>query len=234
LIIMTQNEMTAGDEWWESHVRWLPVFSAKEQRAGSILHRALAKGEPVTFGQYARALGTSVDAAVTLVTESALRPFVYTDETGQITGFWGLSVVPTRHRLAVDGRTLWTWCAQDSLFIPELLGEIAEIESRDPENDQPIRLTVSPERVEAASTSGIVVSIGRPETWDASSATRIITTACHHIFFFTSRASGERWQEKHPGPETILLSLDEAVCCGKRSNAHLFGAELAQRSGDMA
>jgi hypothetical protein len=28
-----------------------------------------------------------------------------------------------RHRLAANGRTLWTWCAQDSLFLPELLGD---------------------------------------------------------------------------------------------------------------
>jgi hypothetical protein len=88
---------------------------------------------------------------------------------------------------------------------------------------------MSPDRAEAVEPAGIIVSMGRPETWDAASAPRIIATACHYIHFFASKRSAESWQAKHPEPETMLLSLDEAVAYGRRSNQHLFGAELARR-----
>ena len=233
---MARNEIAATDELWESAERWLPTFSPEEQRAGITLLRELANGERVTIAQFARALGTTLDTANALVKDSVLCPFVHRDDADRIQGFWGLSVAPTRHQLAINGHTLWTWCAEDSLFIPELLGATAEIESRDPETDQSIRLTVSPARVEAAKPVGIVVSMGRPETWDVTSAPRIIATACHYIHFFASRHAGERWQVKHPEPETVLLSLDEAIGYGKRTNARLFGTELArcgQRPGAL-
>jgi hypothetical protein len=39
-----------------------------------------------------------------------------------VLGFGGLAVAPMHHRLEVDGRTLWTRCAWDSLFVPEIQG----------------------------------------------------------------------------------------------------------------
>ncbi|MCT7376979.1 organomercurial lyase [Chelativorans salis] len=225
---MTRSDKTVHDDLWDLAVQWLPVFSLTEQHAGIVLLRELAKGEAVTCSRLAQALGTTFGAAEALMKDSALCPFIYTDERDRIIGFWGLSVAPTHHQITVKGQRLWTWCAYDSLFIPELLGETAEIESRDPESNELIRLTVSPERIISTEPADIVVSMGRPDTWDQSSAARIIATACHHIYFFVSRASGERWQAKHTEPATILLSLDVAFDFGKRSNAHLFQAELTE------
>ncbi|MGH7536783.1 MAG: organomercurial lyase, partial [Gemmatimonadales bacterium] len=136
------------------------------------------------------------------------------------------------HRFVLNGRALGTWCAQDSLFLPELLDETAEVESRDPEGDELVRLTISPSRVEAVDPAGVVVSTVKPDSPDLSSAARIMATACHFIFFFASRAAGERWVAKHPG--TLLLSVKEAFAFGKRWNASLFGTELARRGAGAA
>ncbi|MGH7575101.1 MAG: organomercurial lyase [Longimicrobiales bacterium] len=43
------------------------------------------------------------------------------------------------HRFEIDARTLGTWCAWDSLFIPELLGEAARVQSTDPETGEVVR-----------------------------------------------------------------------------------------------
>ena len=94
-----------------------------------------------------------------MLSAPALRPWVYTGGDGRIEGFWGLATKPTHHRFTVGGRTLWTWCAQDSLFLPELLGETARIESSDPETGDPTRLTVSPETVEKAEPEDILIEI---------------------------------------------------------------------------
>lgn len=227
---MTQHNITKVDELWKAARRCFPVLSPEDQRASIVLLRELARGEVVTISQLARALAAPFDTAEGLVKASALSPFIYADEAGRIQGFFGLSVAHTHHQLVVNGHTFWTWCAFDSLFIPELLSETAEIASRDPETSQLIRLRVSPAGVETVEPGGIVLSMGRPDTWDVTSAARVMATACHFIFFFASRASWERWQAKHP--ETVLLALDEAFALAKRQNAHLFGAELARPRAD--
>lgn len=66
-----------------------------------------------------------------------------------------------------------------------------------------------------------------PGAVDFTSATRVIATACHFGFFFTSRASGQRWLAKHPGK--LLLSLDEIFAVVKRISAHVFGRGLELR-----
>lgn len=230
---MTSKVTTTVDDLWETAaLRRCPPPSPAEQRAGIVLLGELAKGEPVTIGQLAQALGKPADAIEALVKDSALAPFVHTGDGGAIQGFMGLAVIRTPHQLIVNGQKLWAWCAYDTLFLPGLLGETAEIETRDPQTDELICLSVSPTRVEAVQPSGIVASMVRPDMWNLTSAAQVRTSACHFMFFFASRASGERWQAMHP--RTVLLSLDEAFAFGKRSNAHRFGAELARRRRDVA
>lgn len=225
---MKCNDVTTVDELWEAAtVRRAPAPSTEEQRVGMGMLRELARGEPVSIAQLAEALDSSVGAAEAFVRGSALTPFVQLAEGDQIQGFMGLSVTRTPHQFTVNGRTLWTWCAYDSLFLPELLGNTARIESPDPETQQPNHLTVSPVRIEAVEPTGMVASMVRPQTWDVASVARIRQSVCSLTFFHASHTTGERWQAKHP--ETILLSLDEAFAFGKRSNAHRFAAELARR-----
>lgn len=224
--MMPQHSTTTLDQLFEVAI---PGFSPEEQRAGLVLHGELAKGEPVAAAQFAAALGTSVGEAEAVLNASALRPFVYAGEDGRVVGFFGLSTVHTHHQFSINGRTLWAWCALDSLFLPELLGETAKVDSLDPEDGQRVRLTISPGRVEAVEPQEVTVSMLRPDTVDFTSVTRIIATACHHIFFFASRASGERWVAKHPGK--WLLSLDEACALAKRQNARLFGWGLERGRG---
>ncbi|MFU0505254.1 organomercurial lyase [Pseudaminobacter sp. NGMCC 1.201702] len=231
---MMPDNTTTVDELWEAARRNFPVFSPELQRAGMVLLGELTKGEPVTTSQFAQALGASFATAGALVKNSVLSPFVHLDGEDRIQGFFGLAVTPTHHQLTVSDRTLYAWCAVDCLFLPELIDDTAEIESKDPESGQVVRLTVSPSGVNSVEPAGIVVSMVPPQTWDLTSAARVMKSACHFIFFFTSRASGERWQAKHTEPETILLSMDEAVAYCKRSNAHVFGTELAQRTAGQA
>ena len=144
-------------------------------------------------------------------------------------GFGGLAVAPLHHRFEVDGRSLWTWCAWDSLFIPEILGQTARVTSPDPETGELVRLVVTPHRIESAEPGSAVVSFLLPDA-DAfgRSAANVMAKFCHFVFFFGSRASGERWLAKHPG--TFLNSVDEAFSLAKRLNARIFGAEKARRT----
>lgn len=226
---MTEKNLTTLDQLSAAA---MPGLSSEEQRAGIVLLRELAKGQPVAVPQFAAALGVPLNEAQALVNESELRRLIYAGEDGRVVGFWGLSTARTHHRFTINGRTLWAWCAGDTLFLPEVLDETAAVESADPEGGELIRLTISPARVEAVEPKDVTVSFLWPDTVDFTSATQIIATACHHIFFFASRASGERWVAKHPGK--VLLSLDEAFTLARRLNAQVFGPELARRRAGAA
>lgn len=228
---MTQTNNTTVDELWAVAARCLPTFTPEEQRAGIGLLRELARGQPVTIDQLAQALGLRRSLAETLVRSSTLSPYIHLDEGGKIQGFMGLAVSHAGHEITLDGRRLWTWCAYDTLFLPALLGKTAEIETRDPETERVIRLSVSPAVIESAEPVGTVASIVGPQLWDHASVDLLRASACHFMFFFDLRASGETWQAKNPA--TVLLPLDDAFEFGKRSNAHCFGAELA-RLGSLA
>ncbi len=83
------------------------------------------------------------------------------DAAGRIVGA-ALTTRPTLHAIFIPGRKLFAWCALDTLFIPGLLGEVAEVESRCPGSRVPIQLTVTPVGVHAVSPPGAVLSVVLP------------------------------------------------------------------------
>jgi len=225
------SNRTTYEKLWESAVERLPQFSPAEQRAGQALLTLLTQGEPVSAPQLASALEIPAEKAERYLQDSGLSALVLSNDVGSVLGFFGLSTVPTDHRLIVNGRTLWAWCAADTLFLPELIGATASVESKDPMTGEAVRLTVSPTEVQSSQPDGIVVSMNSPEAWVTTSAVRLIVTACHFIHFFGSPESGRRWTDSHPA--TVLLPLDEAYAFGRRQNSRMFGAELAKRASSL-
>jgi alkylmercury lyase len=220
------------EQYWERLASELPAFSPEEQRAAVTLYRELAKGQVVDAEQLARALDVSPAEGRALLARDPIKGFTYADDQGRVLGFGGLAVPQMQHRFEVDGRTLWTWCAWDSLFIPEILGKPARVGSRDPENGQVVKLLVSPDGIKSAEPTDAVVSFLLPDGNDfRTSAANVMANFCHFVFFFASRSSGERWMAKHPG--TFLYSLDEAFDLAKRLNAKNFGPEFARRTSSV-
>ena len=125
------------------------------------------------------------------------------------------------HRFELDGRELWTWCAWDSLFIPEILGRTAHVASSDPESGAIVRLVLSPNEIKSVEPAKAIISFVRPDAQIfGASAVNVISRFCHFIFFFASPESGERWIARNSG--TFLCSLDDAFALAKRLNAHNF------------
>jgi len=224
---MTRTDIPTLELYWQALDAHLPRFSPEEQRIALSLYRELAKGQPVDAEQLGRALGVGAAEARAHLERDAIKVFVYPDAHGRVIGFGGLAAAPMHHRLEVDGRTLWTWCAWDTLFIPEILGKRARVTSPDPETQEPVQLVVTPEKIESAAPEDAVVSFLMPDASDFdTTAANVMKTFCHFVFFFASRASGARWVSKHPG--TFLYSLGDAFALAKRLNARNFGAELSR------
>jgi alkylmercury lyase len=225
---MTASPTPTPDEYWGRLAPHLRPFSPQEQRVAATLYRELAKGQPVDHAQLGRALDISPEEASALLRRDSIKCFVYPDDQGRVLGFGGLATAPMHHRFEVDGRILSTWCAWDSLFIPEILGLPARVTSADPESGALVRLMVTPDRIEYADPDSAVVSFIVPDAQVFNtSAANVMAKFCHFVFFFSSPASGERWVAKHPG--TFLYSLDDAFAFAKRLNAHNFGTVLMRQ-----
>jgi len=196
-----------------------PDLSATDQRIAVGLYRLLAEGEPVSPDLLAQHLDLSKSVAREVLNSW---PAVYFNDEKNVVGFWGLALQEMPHRFKVNGHQLYTWCAWDSLFIPELLGKTAEVESTCPISGEIITLTVSPTRVENFSPEGAVVSFLSPTT---SFDMNIIASFCHYVLFFSSEASGKQWIADHEG--TFLLTLEQAHEIGRLTNKATFGAALS-------
>ena len=207
----------------------LPTFAEDEQRAAVTLYRELAKGSPVSATQLAAALDVPVVSAEDLLGRDSIRSFVYPDEEGPGVGFrrsrcrTDVSQARSRRAHPVDVVRL------GQPLHPEILGEQARIESRDPHTGGTIRLTVTPEGVRSQEPETIVVSFVAPDTeLFNSSADNVMANFCHFVFFFESRESGEAWATKHEG--AFLLALDEAADLARRLNARNWGGALTNSS----
>ena len=193
----------------------LPTMTGEEQRLGLEMYRQLARGEPVSRAELARALEAPTDTVEELLGRPNLKSLTYTDEGGQIIGFGGLAVREMPHRFKVDGRTLYTWCAWDSLFIPVILGVAAEVESPVPGSSAPVRLSVAPDGVNRLEPRTAVMSFLLPsaQTFQAD-ALMAMASFCHFIFFFPDSDSAAEWTKSHP--DTTVISVADAFELGRR------------------
>lgn len=192
-----------------------PQLDSVEQALSLELYRLLAKGQPVPPEALTERLGISSD-----VVKRTLDgwPGLFSDAQRRIVGYRGLSIPSAYtgpHRFMVDSRVLAAWCAWDTLFLPQLLDQTADIESTSPVGGEVVRLRVTPERVERVEPAGATMSILLPDAKEVKKD--VVSSFCHFIYFFPSRQVGEKWAVQHP--RTFLLSVHEAHVLARLKNA---------------
>jgi alkylmercury lyase len=189
------------------------------------LYRELAKGAPVRRGQIASALGIPTRDVAAALDSTALSCLMFHDDQNRVVGFGGLAVPQMAHKFIVGGQELYTWCAWDALFIPELLDAAAQVESTCPETKSPVRLEVAPDRVKMVEPVETVVSFVMPdELRIEQTAAETMKTFCHRVHFLASPEAGQAWTDRNPG--TFVLSLEDAFALAQMLNACRFGSVL--------
>jgi alkylmercury lyase len=199
-----------------------PKLEALGRRLSLELYRKLIEGEPVPRGVLARQLDVPLDAVDGILDGW---PGVFSDSERRVVGYWGLSLPSAysgSHRLTIDDRCFSAWCAWDTLFLPELIGRTARVESTSPASRAPVRLTVSPERVEGVEPREASMSFLVPDPPGVQKD--VVASFCHFIHFFPSREAGEGWAARRPG--TFVLSIDDAYALARRKNAAQYGNAL--------
>ena len=140
-----------------------------------------------------------------LLQRDAIKPFIYRDREGRVLGFGGLATTPMHHRFEVDGHELSTWCAWDSLFIPEILGCSARVASLDPDSGETVRLFVTPKRIESIEPKEAVISFIWPDAQVfTESAANVMAKFCHFIFLFRVTAVRRALGQQKPGDISVL------------------------------
>jgi alkylmercury lyase len=164
----------------------------------------LARGKAASPEEIAAASGKSPEEV-----RAALErfPSAEWDEQGRVVGL-GLTLQLTPHRLELEGRTLFAWCALDALLFPALLGRPASIESPCRGTGDPVRIEVTPAGIETVEPPSAVVSIMVAR--DLANFRRV---SCSNTHFFSSQESASRWLEKHP--EATILPAEEAFRLGR-------------------
>ncbi len=142
------------------------------------------------------------------------------DEQGNLVGS-GLTLVPTVHQLQVEQRTLFAWCAFDTLTYPVALHLSAQVTSRCPVTGSSIHLIVTPEQVldlePAEAQVSLVVDVA------AGCRHNVREDVCNYGHFFASREAAFLWQAAHQ--EAVILSVEEAYQVGKLIEVSRFEKE---------
>ena len=192
-------------------VALFPKLNAFEQRLSIALYRSLAEGAPVSRER----LTTVLDVSRASIAEIMSRwRHVVCDDSERIVAYRGLSILPTRHRMTVRAKTLYTWCAWDTLFIPGILGVPAQIESNCPQTNRPIRLEVAADR--ATPLDPIAPVMSWPSVDAAAVDEDLIANFCQQVHFFYSEEVAMARVSQHVGMQ--LLHLEDAFALAKHQN----------------
>lgn len=173
-------------------------------------------GQPVTTARLAAEVGWDVARTQALV---GSLPNVELDERGAVTGFGGLTLRPTAHRLVVAGELRYAWCAWDTLFLPVALDTPVEVRSDCAQSGRPIRLVVTPAGVQERDPPGTVLSFVHPDAVDSSDLRR---SFCGHVNFLADPSAAQRWRRTEPS--RLVLDLVDAFELGRRMIVNRCGA----------
>lgn len=169
-----------------------------------VLHQ-VSRGKPLPKATLSTSLKISQDELEQRLTRLPDTEF---DREGNIVG-WGVTLVPTRHRFQVGGKSLYTWCAFDTVLFPPTLGETAQVHSTCPVTGQPISFVATPDGVvkeltPASAVLSLIVPAERSEC--------IRSTFCEQSLFFQSAQAAALWPSMHP--EALILLIEEAAFVG--------------------
>lgn len=212
------DQTTSIDRLSEAIAEGMIDLDRDEVHIALALYRLLSRGDPVAPSQVADESGVELS-----VVEERLGswPGVFKQD-GMVIGFWGLALPEMAHIFEVDGKALYTWCAYDAIFLPELIGKMARVTSNDPVTGEQVSLRIHPDRVEDVSHKEIFISFLDPASTRFDE--NVILNFCNYVHFFASKVSGAKWTEEHPG--TFLLTLDEAFQLSRLANRAKFGGGL--------
>ena len=214
-----QNKKISVDELLGLLPESFTSLTNQEQELSLAIYRNLGRGMPVSQEKLSASTTLSTGEIDVILKKW---PGVFY-EGGSIVGYWGLAIGEMPHQIQFEDRKLYGWCAWDTLFIPQILGEAATIFSRDQESKEQIviRLDQNGDLIEAESE--IMVSMLIPD--EERMMEDLVSSFCHYIHFYKKEKNGIQWIDQHE--KTFLISLDQAIELSQAKNQLQYQNEFA-------
>ncbi|HEV2033797.1 MAG TPA: organomercurial lyase [Candidatus Dormibacteraeota bacterium] len=164
----------------------------------------LTRAEPIGVEELSAKSGIGPERLSGLLDHLDSAGRIRRNAAGKVVGSAGLSVVPDRHEIELDGRRFWTWCAYDILGIFGALGANGRASSPSPPDGEPIVLDFAQGRPEKNAAV-----LFRPDEELMSSCENVYEEWCPNSNIFATRELATRWANQHTVCGRIF-DLDEA------------------------
>lgn len=187
----------------------------------------IATGQPTSAAQIAQAIGSSEKRAEKILEFFNKVGLAFVMPDGSVPSMWAVSSVSVPgvpHRLtadAPDAPIVYPWCAIDTIYFAQMLGQTMHIRSSCSQTSTPISFTVHPDgRVENLSPATAVLSVVIP---DGTITKDIKSSFCHYVNFFANEQAGKEWAEKQQAVTIKLLPVGQAAQWMQQFAKELFG-----------
>ena len=164
----------------------------------------LARGGAIGLHDLAERSGVRLESVSNLMDLLDGAGRIRRNADGEVVGSGGLSVIPDRHQIELDGRRFWTWCAYDILGIFGVTGATGRALSPSPLDWRPIELHFTRGRPDEHDAV-----LFRPDESLMTSCENVYEQWCPNSNLFASRELAEHWAGQHRTPGRVL-DLDEA------------------------
>lgn len=128
------------------------------------------------------------------------------DKEGNIVGSHGLSLVSTKHRLIINNKNLYTWCAADAVGIPAALGADAKILSNCSYCNDVIEIDIVKGNIHHSNHKDTCIWVV-----EADLSKSIVCCTCPQINFY---CSVEHFNKSKHHSKGRLLTLNQAIQLG--------------------
>ena len=174
----------------------------------------LAQSEPIGLDELAAATGINTERLVVLLEDLDHAGRIRRDESGRVIGSAGLSVMPDRHEIELDGRKFWTWCAYDILGIFGALRASGRALSPSPTGRT---IDVIFDKGRPVDNRAVLF---RPDDELMSCCENVYEEWCPNSNLFADADQANRWAEKR-GMQGRVMELEEASDLGTRDWAEV-------------
>jgi Alkylmercury lyase/DprA winged helix domain len=169
----------------------------------------LKQSQPIRIDELSAATGIKSDRLFRLLDELDSAGRIRRDKGGQVVGSAGLSVIPDRHEIELEGRKFWTWCAYDILGIFGALGASGRALSPSPGAPS---IELQFERGRPVGNRSVLF---RPDEELMSCCESVYEDWCPNSNLFADAEQATRWAEQRRMRGRVM-ELDEASDLGTK------------------
>jgi alkylmercury lyase len=183
----------------------VPLVDLEAMVRGAAFRLLIRSGEGITPESLVQVTGITGDRLAVVLDDLDRAGRIRRDEAGRVVGSAGLSVVPDRHEIEIEGRRFWTWCAYDILGIFGALQANGRASSPIPSTGHLIELDFVGGRPQT--TNAVLF---RPDAELMSCCENVYEEWCPNTNLFANRAAARKWATEH-GLQGRVLTLTRAA-----------------------